>query len=105
VFLSVFGGSIFPVFPSPDLDGPNDCSHVMDARPLAASPSANQAFVNLNGMLPANAIPLRADHPGPKLVKDLEGSFIAGEPELALELKRRLAWGLGCHQITRPKPG
>jgi hypothetical protein len=71
---------------------------------LAPSAASDEAFVNFDWMLAPNAVPLWPDHAGPELMQDLKGGFIAGEAQLALELKGRLARRLGCHQITSPKP-
>jgi len=44
-------------------------------------------FINLHRILPSDEIPVRTNHPGPKLVQHLKRSLIALEAKLALELE------------------
>jgi hypothetical protein len=95
--LAVLCSAIFRIFAQADLYSPNDRCHVVLPLALASRAPANQALVNLNRMLAPNAVALWPDHASPEFVENLEGGFITRKPELALELERGLAWGLGCH--------
>jgi len=95
--LAVFGSPGFAIFAQAHFHGSNDCGHAMNAGLFSLGSATNEAFIQLDYMLSANAVTLGPDHAGTELVEKLEGCFIAREPELALELERRLAWGLSGH--------
>jgi hypothetical protein len=97
VVLAVFCCPFLSVLAKADLYGPDDRRHVVHPLALAPRAATDQALVNFNWMLATNAVAFWPDHPGPELVENLEGGFIAREPELALELKRGLAGRLGGH--------
>jgi len=102
--LAMFGDTLLGIFARPHLDRSNDRRHVMDSAAFAARSTTDKALVYFNRMHAADAIALGPDHCRPEFMQDLEGGFVAGKPELALELKRGLARGLSCHQIGTPKP-
>jgi hypothetical protein len=104
MFLMVLGDPIFSILAPTHLDRSDYNRHMMNAATFAAGAASDEAFVNFDWMLAPNAIPLWPDHAGPELMQNLESGFIASKTELALKLKRGLARGLGCHEITSPKP-
>ena len=79
-------------------------SHVMHAPPFPTGSAPNQALINLDGILPTYGVPLWPNHAGAQLAEDLERSFVAGNPKLALELQGRLAGRLGGGEVSSPKP-
>lgn len=87
-----------------DFHGANYGGLVMDAAPLSFRLAANVAFVNLNGVVAANHVPLWTHHARAELVEDLKSGLVAGEAKLPLELDGALAWGLGGHEVGAPKP-
>ena len=103
--LAILRRTVFGILATADLYSPDYYCHIVLPLASASVATADQTFVNLDWVLAADAIPFRADHTGPKFMKDLERGFVAREPELALELKRGLAGRLGCNQISAPEPG
>jgi len=93
--LEMLGGSGFSIFARPDLDGPNDGGHVVNAAAFAARPATDQAFVHFNRVFAANTIAIWPNHSNAQLMKNLKGGLITGKPQLALKLKSRLARRLG----------
>ena len=85
--LEMLGGSGFNIFARPDLDGPNDGGHVVNAAAFAAGPAADEAFVHFDRVFPANAITIWPNHSGTQLMKNLKGGLITGKSQLALKLK------------------
>jgi hypothetical protein len=100
----VLGDPIFGILSAAHFNCSGYKCHVMDAATFAAGSAPDQALINFNHMLAADAISLWTDHTGPQLMEYLEGGFIAGKSELALKLERGLAWRLSCDQITSPEP-
>jgi hypothetical protein len=69
-------------------NGTRDQNLVVDASALAACPTADPGFADLDMLIRAStdAIPVGADHSSAELVENLKGSFVARKPELPLEL-------------------
>ena len=55
-------------------------------------------------MCAADLVYVGADHPGAKLMENLEGGFVAAEAKLSLELGGRHAWRHAGDKIGTPKP-
>jgi hypothetical protein len=87
-----------------DLNGANDESLMMNAAPFTARLAANEAFVDLDGMLPADCVSFGPDHAGAQFVQNLKCRFVTAKSELALELDSRLSGDLRGHQVRAPKP-
>jgi hypothetical protein len=77
---------------------------MMNAAPFAARLATNEAFVDLDGMVTADRVPFRANHPGTEFMQNLKGSFVTTEGKLPLKLDGRLAGDLCSHQVRAPKP-
>jgi hypothetical protein len=80
--------------------------HIMDAAPLAARTSAHVGFIGLDDFfgLTADPILIWSHHASAQLVKNLEGSFVARQSELPLELNSRYAGCLTGDPVRRPEP-
>ena len=89
-----------------NFDSTGHDDHIMDAAPLAARTSAHVGFIGLDDFfgLTADPILIWSHHAGAQLVKNLEGSFVARQSELPLELNSRYAGCLTGDQIRRPEP-
>jgi len=85
--LEMLGGSRFSIFARPNLDGPYDGGHVVNAAAFAARPATDEAFVHFDRVFAANAIAIWPNHSGAQLMKNLKGGLITGKPQLALKLK------------------
>src|SRR5271157_971441 len=90
--------------PSTYLDRPNHDDPMVDALALASGLATHVRLVQLHGELPADAVTVRADHPGAELVEDLKGRLVAGEPELPLELHGAHAGGHRGQEVGAPEP-
>src|SRR5271165_4101048 len=88
------------------LDGAGDQSFVVHASAFAACAAADPGFVHFDVFVRAtpDAILVRADHSGAKLMEDLEGCLIARQPELPLKLDGRHALSLAGDQVGSPEP-
>src|ERR1019366_3977177 len=80
--------------------------HVMYAPPFAASAPADVGFIGLDKFvgLTTDPILVGAHHASAQLVQNLEGSLVARQTELPLELHGRHARRLAGDQIRRPEP-
>jgi len=89
-----------------DFDGACHDDHIVDAAPLAVRTTAHVGFIGLDDFFGFTADPIliRSHHADAQLVKNLEGSFVARQSELPLELNSRYAWCLTGDQIRRPEP-
>jgi len=52
---------------------------------------------------PFQRVPIWIDHRSPKLLRQQPGGLV-GHAELVLQLTRRHAIGVGCHEMRRPEP-
>jgi len=77
---------------------------VVLSAPLAARPTPNPCFVDLDREAPSDAVAIRAHHRHTELVQDLEGRLVALEAELPLELHSAHAGRLARHDVSGPKP-
>src|SRR5208337_1431603 len=79
---------------------------VIHASAFAACAAADPGFVHFDVFVRAtpDAILVRADHSGAKLMEDLEGCLIARQPELPLKLDGRHALSLAGDQVGSPEP-
>jgi hypothetical protein len=92
------------ILTGPNLDGTDHDRLVMSAASLSARLTADQAFIDLDGMQAANRIALWANHPGAELVEYLKGRLVATESKLPLELDSGLSGDLRGHEVCTPKP-
>ncbi len=93
-------------FAVPYFNGSDHNSLVVHTSPFPACPSAHIGFVNLNMLtrLRPDSVLIRPHHADAQLVKNLEGSLVARQSELPLELNSRYTWCLTGDQISRPEP-
>ena len=89
-----------------DFDGTCHEDHVVNATPLAARTAAHVGFIGLDDFfgLTANSVLIWSHHADAQLVKNLEGSLVARQPELPLELNSRYAGRLTGDQVRCPEP-
>jgi len=76
--LEMLGGSGFGTFGRPNLDGPYDGGHVVNAAAFAARPATDEAFVHFDRVLAADAIAIWPNHSSAQLMKNLKGGLITG---------------------------
>ncbi len=86
-----------------DLDRADHAYLIGDAAPLAARPAAHQRLVDFHGGARADRTG-RADHGTTELVEDLKCRLVAGQSELALELRRAHAGREARHEKRGPEP-
>ena len=89
-----------------DFDGASHDDPVMHTAALAAGTAAQVGFIGLDDFsgLTANSVLIRSHHADAQLVKYLEGSLVARQSELPLELNSRYAGRLTGDQGRRPEP-
>jgi hypothetical protein len=92
------------VLAGPNLNGADDESLMVNAAPFASRLAANEAFVDLDGMLASDCVSLWPDHTSAQLVENLKRRLITTKSKLALELNGRLSGNLRSHQVRAPKP-
>src|SRR5208337_2817860 len=77
---------------------------MMNSTATSMSPTTYKGLVNLYRMIGSYRVAVRSYSCCSELVKDLESGLVAGNAKLSLELNSRLAWSLGRHQVSAPKP-
>ena len=89
-----------------NFDGTGHEHHVMNATSFTACTATHLGFIGFNDLfgLAADSILIGTNHTDAQLVKDLEGSLVARQSELSLELHGRHARRLAGDQIRRPEP-
>src|SRR5450432_77824 len=95
-----------PRFPAANLDSGGYQRFVVDASALAARPSADPGFIDLDMLFrpTTDTVPVRPHHAGAQFMQDTEGGFVSCQPKLALKLNRRHARRLAGDQIRGPEP-
>ena len=79
---------------------------VVDAPALAARPSPDPRFIDLDMLIrpSPDTVLVRPHHAGAQFVQDAEGGFVSCQPKLPLKLNRRHARCLAGDEISGPKP-
>ena len=79
---------------------------VMDAPALAARPSADIGFIDLDVLTghTANPVLIGTYHASAELVENLEGGLVARQSPLPLKLHGRPSWRLTGHPVGGPEP-
>ena len=89
-----------------DFDGTCHDDHIVDAASFAARATAHVGFIGFDGIegIATNPILVRTHHADTQFVKNLEGSLVARQAKLPLELNSRYTWCLAGDQVCRPEP-
>ena len=97
-----------PAPPSCDLDGADDEHLALMAAPAAAGQRIVLAAADDLGLVdldqPGQGAAVAGDHAAAQLGAQQPGRLVGAEAELALQLQRRDAVGMGGHQIGGPEP-
>jgi hypothetical protein len=79
---------------------------MVDAAALAARPSTDPSFIDLDVLFRATAdtVLVRPHHASAQFVQDAESGFVSCQPKLPLKLHRRHARRLAGDEIGGPEP-
>lgn len=91
--------------PLADFDSRRDERLVVDALALATGCPADPGFVHFDvTTLEADPVSVRADHPRPQLVEDLERRLVPAKPKLSLKLRGGHSRRVAGDKVRRPEP-
>jgi len=86
------------------LDSPDNSRLVVDATAFSTGAPTHERLIDLDRILPADAVTVGSHHPGAQLVEDLKRGLVPANAELSLELEGGLPRRLRRHEVRAPKP-